>query len=116
MDNNNELKEIDIKSRTCYYFEDIIRIEDFDPDKILIDGKSYENILLYNISCNSLIDSKPLRIKLDKIDGFIRVYDGTKYLVLFGSEKYDSVYNRIRYLISVKSDITYIISHNYVKI
>ena len=39
-----------------------------------------------------------------------------RYLVLFGSEKYDFSYNRIRYLIGVKSGITYIISHNYVKI
>ena len=40
----------------------------------------------------------------------------TIYLVLFGTEKYDSIYNRIRYLISAKSGITYIISHNYAKI
>ena len=32
------------------------------------------------------IDSKPLRIRFEKIDGFIRAYDGTRYLVLFGSE------------------------------
>ena len=31
-------------------------------------------------------------------------------------KRYDSIYNRIRYLISVKSDITYIIPHNYAKI
>ena len=53
-----------------------------------------------------MIYAKPLRIKLDKIDGFIRVYDGTRYLVLFGSEKHDFIYNRIRYLISVKSGTT----------
>ena len=28
MDSNNELKEIDIKNCTCYYFDDIIKIED----------------------------------------------------------------------------------------
>ena len=50
------------------------------------------------------------------MDGFIRVYDGTRYLVLFRSEKHGSIYNRIRYLISVKSGITYIISNNYAKI
>ena len=60
--------------------------------------------------------AKPLCVRFDEIDGFIRVYDGTRYLVLFGSEKYGSIYNRIRYLISVKSGITYIISHNYAKI
>ena len=31
------------------------------------------------------------------------VYNGTRCLVLFGSEKYDSIYDRIRDLISVKS-------------
>ena len=85
----------------------------FDFDNILIDEKSYKNILKYNISYKSLNDYKPLRIRVDKIDVFIKVYDRTGYLVLFGSEKYDSIYDRIRYLISVKSDITSIISHNY---
>ena len=60
--------------------------------------------------------ANPLRIRFDEIYGFIRVYDGTRYLILFGSEKYDSIYNRIRYLISAKSGITYITSHNYAKI
>ena len=55
-----------------------------------------------------------MRIRFDKIDGFIKVYDGTKYLVLFGPEKYDAIYNRIRYLINQRSGITYVISHNYV--
>ena len=50
------------------------------------------------------------------MDRFIRFYDGTRYLVLFESEKYDSIYNRIRYLINVKSGSTYIIYHNYAKI
>ena len=48
MENNNKLKEIDIKNRTYYYFNDIIKIEDFDLD-ILIGEKSYEDILIYNI-------------------------------------------------------------------
>ena len=60
--------------------------------------------------------AKPLRIRFNKIDGFVRVYDGIRYLVLFRSEKYDSIYNRIRYIISVKSGITYVISYNYAKI
>ena len=58
-----------------------------------------------------LIDCKPSRIRFEKIVGFIKVYDGTRYLVLFWSEKYDSIYDKIRYLISVKIDVTYIISH-----
>ena len=69
-------------------------------------------ILVYNISYKTLVDVKPLYITFVKIDVFIRVYDGTIYLVLFGSEKYDFIYNRIRYLIEVISVITYVISHD----
>ena len=36
---NNELKKIYIRNRTCYYFDDIIKLEDFDLDNILIDKK-----------------------------------------------------------------------------
>ena len=37
-------------------------------------------------------------------------------LVLSGREKCDSIYNRIRYLMSVESGITYITSRNYAKV
>ena len=30
---------------------------------------------------------KPLQIRFDKINGFVRTYDGTRYLTLFGSRK-----------------------------
>ena len=64
----------------------------------------------------TLIGPKPLCIRFDKIDGFIRACDRTRYLVLFSPEKYHAIYNRIRYLIGVKNDITYIIYHDNVKI
>ena len=35
----NEFKEIRTKYRRYYYFDDIIKIEDFDFDNILIDEK-----------------------------------------------------------------------------
>ena len=73
MENNDKFKEIDIKNRTCYYLEDIIKNEEFDIDNILIDEKFYKNILVYNISYKSLIAAKPLGIRFDKIDGFILV-------------------------------------------
>ena len=45
MDSNIELKKDHIKNRTCYYFDDIIKIEDFIFNNILIVKKSFENIL-----------------------------------------------------------------------
>ena len=59
------------KVRDCY------KLEDFNIDKILIDEKSHENIVIYKFSYKSLIDPKPLCIRFDKIDGFIRIYDRT---------------------------------------
>ena len=55
--------------------------------------------MIYYISYETLIGPQALRIRFDKIDGFIKTYDENKYLVLRGSEKYDAIYNRIRYLI-----------------
>ena len=47
---NNGLKKARINNRTCYYFNDIINLEDFDLDNILRDRKSHKNILIYDIS------------------------------------------------------------------
>ena len=95
---NKEFKKVRIKNHTCYYFDDIIKLEYFDIDNILIDEKSHKNILIYDISYKTLIDSKLSLIRFDKIDGFIRIYDVTRYLALFGSEKYEAIYNRFTYI------------------
>ena len=80
------MKNVCIKNCMCYYFDDIIKLEDFDIDSILIDEKSCKNILTHEISYKNLIAPKILRITFDKIDGCIRIYDGTRYLELFNSE------------------------------
>ena len=46
---NNEFQKVCIKNRTCYNFYDTIQLQDFNPDNILIDKKSHENILIYDI-------------------------------------------------------------------
>ena len=63
-----------------------------------------------------MIDAKPLRIRFIKIFGFVIVYDVARYLILLRGERYDFMYNMIRYLIGVKSSITFVVSHNYAKI
>ena len=66
----------------------------FRRHNILINAKSYENILVYNILYKNSISAKPLLIRFDKIYGFIRVYDKSRYLLLLGSGKYYYIYNR----------------------
>ena len=94
----------------------IIKLKDFDLDNILIDKKSQENILIYDISYKPFIGAKNVLIRFDNIGGFIRIYDATRCLTLFGPENYGAIYDRIRYLISLKSRFTYIFSHYFAKI
>ena len=46
---SNKVKDINIKNRTYYFFNNIINIESFDPNNIKIDEKSYKNVLFYYI-------------------------------------------------------------------
>ena len=62
------LKEIDLKNCTCFYFDEVIEIEDSDFANILIDEKEYKNILFYNISYKTLIVAKPLCVRFNKAD------------------------------------------------
>ena len=62
----NSLKEINIKNRIFYYFDDIIQVENVNFGNILLHVKSYENILVYDILYKTLTGTKPLRISFDK--------------------------------------------------
>ena len=46
--------------------------------------ENHTKILGYNISCKTFISAKPFRIRFDKVNSYISIYDGTRYLVLFG--------------------------------
>ena len=43
------IKDINIKNRTYYFFNDMINIKDFDPNLLKIDKKSCKNIYIYYI-------------------------------------------------------------------
>ena len=48
----------------------------------MIEKKSHENTLIYNIWFKTLTGPKALRIRFDKIDEFIETYNGTKYYMV----------------------------------
>ena len=45
--------------------------------------------------------TKPLHIWFEKIDGFIKIYDGITYSVLFAPKRYNAIYDRLS-IIQVK--------------
>ena len=56
--------------------------------------------------------AKPLHIRFDKKDGFIKTHDKFRYLVLFDYGYCDKICDKIKYLISEKSGIRDSINHN----
>ena len=119
MESKDELKEIDIKNHTRYYFDDVMRYTDINSDNILLRKNSYkkcEIILICDISYETFMFAKPLRISFNKIDGFMNIYDGTRYLVLCEFERYNVLSNRIKYLINEKGCIINSINHNFTRI
>ena len=92
MESKDELKEIDIKNRTCYYFDNIIKDVDIYFSDILLDEKFHAKFQQVQNHCI-------LGIRLDKIDGFIRVRGGEfRHLVLFDKRLFDKIFGKIKYL------------------
>ena len=97
-----------------YYFRDIINGTKVNFRNILLNKKLYENVSVYNISYKTPTSPKPLRIRFDKIDGFIMVLDvKIKHLVLFDYGLLDKICDKTRYLISKKSDNANSINYNF---
>ena len=99
-----------MKNCACYYFDDIFKDIDINFSDILLDEKLYENISVYKLSYKTSTGPKLLRIRFDKIDGFIRVRGGEFiHLVLFDYGLFDKICEKIKYLISEKLQIALII-------
>ena len=81
---------------------------DTDLNGILLDEKLYKEktkiFYIYNISYKTSTGAKPLHIRYDKTDGFIKFHNKIRYLVLFDGWC-DKICERIKYLISEKSGI-----------
>ena len=59
-----EEKQVNIKNRTYYFYNDMISLKHFEPNLLKIDKKSYKNIGIYNIGY----------IAIKKIDDWENIY------------------------------------------
>ena len=72
------VKDANIKNRTQQFFDDIINIKNFDPNNIKVDGKSYENILIYYIEYLTIkkglkiYSVNPLYLIFSKVNGYLK--------------------------------------------
>ena len=106
------VKQIDIKNRTYYFYNDIINIKNFDPILLKIDQKSYKDIGIYNIGyiiikktndCENIYSVNPLYLLVNYANGYIDEKGVNKYLIFDSTDKnkellkkYNDVWNRIR--------------------
>ena len=110
------IKQINIKNRTYYFFNDITNIKNFDPNQIEIDKKSYKNIDIYYIGYITIKDHvnihnvNPLYFIIDKADDYIEENNGNKYLTLVSTDKnkevlikYTELWNKIKNLIETRN-------------
>ena len=59
--------------------------------------------------------AKPSHLMFDKLDGFTKIHDKIRYLVLFDFSYCDKICNKIKYLVSKKRSITESINHNFAR-
>ena len=74
------IKEINIKNRTYYFFDEMNYLKNFDSKLLNIDKKSYKNIDIYYIGYITKRNAKyvnihsvnPLYFIVDKVDGLMK--------------------------------------------
>ena len=93
------IKEMNIKNQTYYFFDGMINIKGFDPNLLKIDQKSYKNIDIYYIGYITVKDSdymkincvNPLYLIISEVDGYIKEKNGSKYLVFDSTNENNEV-------------------------
>ena len=90
-----EVKQISIKNRTYYFYNDMINLKNFEPNLLRIDRKSYKNIGIYNIGY----------ITIKKIDDYENIYSvNPLYLNVNHTNGYTEEKNENKYLIFDSTD------------
>ena len=127
-----EVKQINIKNRTYYFYNDMINIKNFEPNVLKIDRKSYKNIGIYNtgyITIKKVDDYEniysvdPLYLRVNHTNGYIEEKNENKYLILDSTDenkdllkKYNDVWNGIKNKIEAIKSGVYDYEKDYMKI
>ena len=126
------IKEINIKNRTYYFFNDMINIKNFDSNLLKIDKKSYKYIDIYYIGYitikyfgdyESIHSINPLYFIVGEVDGCIEESNGNKYLIFASTDKnkevlkkYRELWDEIKNLIETINEKSVEYRKNFVKI
>ena len=77
-----KVKQIEVKSRTYYFYNDVIKIEEFHSDLLKIDICCIGYITIKKIDeCENIDSVNPMHLIIGKKDGHIEGKNDSKYLV-----------------------------------
>ena len=107
-----KVKQINIKNRTYYFYNDQINLKDFDARLLKVDKKDYKEIDIYYIgyvtvkkiaNCNNINSVNPLYLTINEMIGHFEEKNENKYLVLDDedenkevSKKYEEVWEGVK--------------------
>ena len=108
-----EVKQIQIKNRTYYFYKDISNLENFGSNLLKVNRKHYKGINIYYIGyitikkvadCENIHSVNPLYLQVIHANGHIEEKNGNKYLIFDNSvnenkqllRKYTDVWDGIK--------------------
>ena len=100
-----QVKEINIKNRSYYFFDDMVYIKNFYSNLLKVDKKSHKDIDVYYISyimikkfgdCENIHRVNPLYLIIYFATRHFKEENGEKYLILDLIDKYEKVWSEIR--------------------
>ena len=84
-----DVKQIEIKNRTYYFYSDMINLKNVEPNLLKIGKKSYKNLDIYNIgyitirnidNYESIYSVNPLYLQVNRASGYIEEKNENKYI------------------------------------
>ena len=88
------VKQINIKNRTYYFYNDIIDLENFISNLLKIDKKSYKDVGIYNIGYitikkndENIYSVNPLYLRINHASRYIEEKGVNKYLIFDSTDE-----------------------------
>ena len=107
-----EVKQINIKNRTYYFYNDMNYIKNFETNLLKIDRKSYKNIGIYNtgyITIEKIDDYEniycvnPLYLRVNHANEYIEEKNENKYLIFDSTDEKKLLKNTMMFGVELKT-------------
>ena len=97
-------KQLNIKNRTYYFYNDLINVLHFEASNLKLDKKTSMSLDIYYIGYTIGYSVNPLYLMINSRDGYFEKVDGVKYLNIADTvrnndvfKKYKQVFDGIKY-------------------